>query len=128
MENNMSQYCVSCGSENLDNAHFCKKCGQKLDDVEVQTSSASNNTNNVVSKTSGKAIASLVLSILWIYGLGSLLAIILGHMARTDIRNSNGKLTGDGIAVAGLIIGYLLFVLTLGILAAVAIPKLAATQ
>jgi hypothetical protein len=50
-------------------------------------------------------------------------------MARTDIRNSNGKLTGDGIAVAGLVIGYIVLVIVfLGILAAVAIPKLAATQ
>lgn len=129
MENHMSQYCIGCGTENLDNAKFCKQCGEKLDDVKAQTSSTSNNTNNVVSRTSGKAIASLVLSILWIYGLGSLLAIILGHMARTEIQNSNGKLTGDGMAVAGLVIGYLLFVVvTLGILAAVAVPKLAATQ
>jgi len=125
----MSQYCVACGVENLDNAKFCKECGQKLDDVEIETSSKLSNTNNIVSKTSGKAIASLVLSILWMYGLGSLLAIILGHMARTEIRNSNGKLTGDGIAVAGLVIGYLLFVVIfLGILAAVAVPKLAGTQ
>ena len=125
----MSNFCMECGVENLDNAKFCKKCGQKLDDTEVETSSKPSNTNNVISKTSGKAIASLVLSILWMYGLGSLLAIILGHMARTEIRNSNGKLTGDGMAVAGLVIGYLLFVVVfLGILAAVAVPKLAATQ
>ena len=57
------------------------------------------NTNIVVTKTSGKAIASLILSIVWIYGLGSLLAIILGHIARTEIKNSNGRLTGAGLAI-----------------------------
>ena len=29
----MSQYCVSCGVENLDDAQFCKNCGEKLHTV-----------------------------------------------------------------------------------------------
>jgi len=121
----MSKFCVNCGNENLDEAKFCKKCGQKLDDVKVQAASKSSNTDIVAAKTSGKAIASLVLSILWMYGVGSILAIILGHMARTDIENSNSKLTGSGVALAGLIIGYLMLAIVFfGILAAVAIPKL----
>ena len=63
----------------------------------------------MVTKTSGKAIASLILSIIWLYGIGSLVAIFLGHSARTDIRNSNGNTTGDGLALAGLVIGYVGF-------------------
>ena len=55
--------------------------------------------------TSGKAIASLVLSIVWIGGLGSLLGVIFGFSARGDIRSSRGRLSGDGMAIAGLIIG-----------------------
>jgi hypothetical protein len=55
--------------------------------------------------TSGKAIASLVLSLVWIGGLGSLLGVIFGFSARGDIRTSRGRLTGDGMAIAGLIIG-----------------------
>jgi Domain of unknown function (DUF4190) len=55
--------------------------------------------------TSGAAIASLVLSIVWIGGLGSLLAVIFGLSARGDIRRSNGRVSGDGLAIAGLIIG-----------------------
>ncbi|MGB8195775.1 MAG: DUF4190 domain-containing protein [Acidimicrobiales bacterium] len=57
--------------------------------------------------TSGKAIASLVLSIVWIGGLGSLLGVIFGFSARSDIRSSRGRLGGDGLAIAGLIIGLL---------------------
>jgi hypothetical protein len=57
--------------------------------------------------TSGKAIASLVLSLVWIGGLGSLLAVIFGFSARGDIRQSRGRLGGDGLAIAGLIIGIL---------------------
>ena len=57
--------------------------------------------------TSGKAIASLVLSLVWIGGLGSLLGVIFGFSARGDIRTSRGRLGGDGMAIAGLIIGIL---------------------
>jgi hypothetical protein len=57
--------------------------------------------------TSGKAIASLVLSLVWIGGLGSLLGVIFGFSARGDIRSSRGRLGGDGMAIAGLIIGIL---------------------
>lgn len=78
------------------------------------------------SKTSGFAIASLVLSILWIYALGSILAIIFGHISRSQIKASNGQISGSGLALAGLIIGYIgLVVVVLGIVAAVAIPQLA---
>lgn len=121
----MSQFCMECGTENLDNAQFCRKCGKQLQVDEYRKEKTSTvNADDV--KISGKAIASLVLSLLWIYGVGSILAIIFGHIARSEIKNSNGRLKGDGIALAGLIIGYLFSVVVFfGILAAVAIPKLA---
>jgi hypothetical protein len=55
--------------------------------------------------TSGLAIASLVLSILWIGGLGSILAVVFGVVALSQIRNSQGRKQGSGLAIAGLIIG-----------------------
>lgn len=60
-------------------------------------------------QTSPLAIWSLVLSITSLFCCGLLTAIpgiICGHMARSKIRESNGTLTGDGLALAGLIIGY----------------------
>lgn len=39
--------------------------------------------------------------------IGPIVAIITGHMARSEIRRSNGSLDGDGLAIAGLILGYL---------------------
>ena len=48
-------------------------------------------------------------------------AIICGHVARAQIRNSEGSETGSGIALAGLMISYLavalyiIFVLILGL-------------
>jgi uncharacterized membrane protein YjfL (UPF0719 family) len=58
---------------------------------------------------SGLAIASLVTGILsWVLIpiIGAIIAVITGHMAKRQIRESNGQLSGDGMATAGLILGY----------------------
>lgn len=58
---------------------------------------------------SNMAIASLVLGILgWslIPGLASIAAIITGHMAKKEIKASIDQLGGDGMATAGLVMGY----------------------
>lgn len=69
----------------------------------------------------GKAIASLVLSILWLAGVGSIAGVVLGHLSRAEARRA-GRQPG-GMALAGLIIGYLGAALFfLGVLAAIAIP------
>jgi hypothetical protein len=67
--------------------------------------------------TSGLAIASLVLSCLTFVLLpfGCIPGIICGHLARAECRR-NPAVSGDGLALAGLIIGYTF--LTLGLLAA----------
>jgi peptidoglycan/LPS O-acetylase OafA/YrhL len=54
----------------------------------------------------------LVLSILWIFGLGAILAIIFSVRARRDIRQSRGRVTGDGLAIAGMVIGIVSLVAT----------------
>ena len=56
-------------------------------------------------KTNGMAIASLVFSLVWFVGLGSLLAVIFGLVARKSIKQSRGTQSGDGLAIAGLVIG-----------------------
>ena len=68
------------------------------------------NMNANVKQTSTLAIFSLVSGVLgWslLPFLGSIGAIILGHMARSEIRNAPDRLEGDGLAVAGLVLGYL---------------------
>ena len=78
-----------------------------------------------VPQTSGLAIASLVLGILSFFtaGLTGIAAVICGHLATGRIKRSNGRLVGRGIAIAGLVTGYLGFVLIfLGILAGIALP------
>ncbi len=60
--------------------------------------------------TSTLAIISLVSGILgWtlVPLLGSLVAIVTGHLARSEIRRDRERLEGDGLAVGGLVLGYL---------------------
>jgi hypothetical protein len=63
-------------------------------------------------RTFGLAIASLVLSCLSIIlgPFGCLPGIVCGHLARRGIRKSGGR-GGEGIALAGLIIGYVFLIL-----------------
>jgi len=64
-------------------------------------------------QTSTAAVISLIFAIIgvfstwWILGLPSIIAIISGHIARSNISNSDGSLTGDGLALTGLIVAYL---------------------
>ncbi|KRG63883.1 membrane protein [Stenotrophomonas humi] len=61
-------------------------------------------------QTSSYAVISLVAGILgWtlLPFLGSICAIIFGHMGRGEIRRSDGQMEGDGLAIAGLILGWL---------------------
>jgi len=65
---------------------------------------------NHVRPTSSLAIASLVSGILgWtlLPFVGTLVAIVTGHMARAEIRRSQGMVAGDGLAVGGLVLGWL---------------------
>jgi hypothetical protein len=54
----------------------------------------------------GLAIASMVLGIVWIYWLGSILALIFGYVAKGQIDRSNGEQTGRGFAIAGIVLGW----------------------
>jgi hypothetical protein len=63
-------------------------------------------------RTNGLAIASLVLS-LTVFLIGPILAIIFGVRARRQIRESGGLESGDGLALAGMIIGIVELVLSL---------------
>ena len=72
--------------------------------------------NAPVRQTSTLAIVSLVSGILsWVAMpfIGALVAIITGHMARSEIRRAVGTLQGDGLAIGGLILGYLQLALIL---------------
>ncbi|MDH5821591.1 DUF4190 domain-containing protein [Luteimonas sp. RD2P54] len=72
-------------------------------------------------QTSPLAIVSLIAGILGILPfplIASLVAVITGHLARGQIRRQPERYDGDGLALAGLILGYamiLLSVLLMGV-------------
>lgn len=68
--------------------------------------------------TNGMAIAALILGILWVYWLGSILALVFGYIARSQIRRTGEG--GDGMALAGIILGWI----GIGILSAVVLIPL----
>lgn len=79
-----------------------------------------------IKRSSGFAIASFVLGILgiplsWTI-LPWLLAIVFGHVARSQIKKSGGAITGNWLCVTGLVLGY--FVPVVMIPAAILIPQL----
>ena len=62
----------------------------------------------VMPKTNPMAIWSLVLSILFLIVLGifEIVPIVLGYQARKEIKGSHGYQTGEGMALAGIVIGW----------------------
>ncbi len=80
-------------------------------------------------KTAGIAITSLVLGILGLTclgPLGAIPAIICGHIGWSKIRKSEGMLQGEGLALAGLITGYVslaIAIVLIPLYAAIAVPS-----
>ena len=78
-------------------------------------------------QTDGGAIASMVLGIasvvLCLSFLAGIPAIIIGHISLSRIKKSMGRLKGEGMALTGLILGYISLPFIL-IIAAIAIPNL----
>ena len=56
-------------------------------------------------RTNGMAIASMVLGILWLYWVGSILALVFGYIARNQIRERGEA--GGGMATAGIVLGWI---------------------
>jgi hypothetical protein len=85
--------------------------------------------NTQQKRTAGVAVASLVLGIfgmILIGPLGSIPAIVCGHVAKSKIKQNPETLAGDGMALAGLILGYVqigFMVLVLPLLLAIAVPN-----
>ena len=73
--------------------------------------------------TNALAIVSLISGILgWtvVPWLGSIVAVITGHMARAELRRNPDTQEGDGFAVGGLVLGWSMLALTvLGVLVAI---------
>ncbi|OQA23521.1 MAG: hypothetical protein BWY63_00174 [Chloroflexi bacterium ADurb.Bin360] len=62
-------------------------------------------------RTSVAAVASLILGILGLIQIlpiiGSIAGLILGYAAKNEISRGNGTISGDGLAQAGIILGWI---------------------
>jgi hypothetical protein len=77
-----------------------------------------------VGGTNGLAIASLVCSLFfWVWGVGAILAIIFGFIARSQIRRSGDTQQGGGLALAGIIIGFAGIVIGIGLIVALVVAS-----
>jgi len=96
-----------------------------MPDPELPPSPSS---NGAPAPTSTLSLTSLMMGILgWIFlpVVGGIIAVITGHLAKKEIRQSEGLLGGDGLATAGLVLGYANLVLGLcGCLIILLIPTL----
>ncbi len=64
----------------------------------------------VMPHTSTLAIVSLISGLVsWFLlpFIAAIVAVITGHMAKSEIRKSMGMVTGNGMATAGLVLGYI---------------------
>jgi len=120
----MSTFCSRCGNNMSAEDQFCRVCGAPAsapaapgDMPMVPTAPA---------QTSGKAIASLICGLLFFVPLAFVAAVIFGHLGLSEIKRSAGRLKGESLAIAGLVLGYL-WVVSIPIvliIAAIAIPNL----
>lgn len=118
----MALFCSACGNSMTADDRFCRVCGRMAAaDSAVPAAGGAPG----MEKTSGKAIASLVCGLLFFIPFLFVAAVVFGHMALSEIRKSGGRLRGEGLAIAGLVFGYmwLAAVPIVLIIAAIAIPN-----
>jgi len=105
----------------------CSNCGQIVPDGAVVCPFCQTSPGPVgPAQTSGKAIGSLVSGMLFFILPAAIVAVVLGHISLSEINHSFGRRRGKGMAIAGLVLGYvgIAFIPVILLLAAIAIPNL----
>ena len=116
--------CPHCGFENTEGRKFCRGCAKPLASPEPAaptpslpaaplTPEATVPSPPATANVHPMAIACLALSFLAIIVPVGIASVVMGHISRKQIAQSNGRQKGTGLAFAGLIISYLQFALVL---------------
>jgi hypothetical protein len=103
----MSSFCLGCGHSMSEGERFCGICGKDSQAGSGVPAVDPSAAFGLPPETNGKAIFSLVSGLLFLFPPFSVVAIIFGHLSISEIRKSAGRLTGKGLAIAGLALGYL---------------------
>jgi type IV pilus assembly protein PilA len=112
-------FCPGCGNTVPDGSAFCNTCGRTI--------APASSTPPLLTPpvTNGKSIASLIFGFFAFLFPSAILAIIFGHLSISEIHKSGGRLKGKGMAITGLVFGYLgISFIPVLIIAAIAIPNL----
>ncbi len=114
--------CPNCGAENPETNNYCQGCGFGL-------TGAGSGAAVIPVKTSGLAIAALILGILAFFtcGLTIIPALICGIIALVKISGSQGSLKGTGMAVTGMVLPVVVLPV-IALLMAILMPALAQTR
>ncbi len=137
MTNIVTQTCTQCGAD-IYGTNFCENCGTRAAPSTATAGVTSTTPVATVGEPSnGKARASLTMALIGfaLNALSTLLpsgvdvaitvcavglliaAIVVGHLARREIRATGQR--GAGLALAGMLIGYIIFVISIAALLAV---------
>ena len=116
--------CPRCNKVVPGDAQFCQFCGADFGTPAAAGVSPGINLPEQV-RTSDKAVASFICGILFFIFPAAIAAVVLGHLSVAEIGRSAGRIRGRGMAITGLVLGYLgLSIIPILIIAAIAIPNL----
>lgn len=96
--------CTNCRGNLADFVALCPYCGVSQ---PVPQMVMAQQAWGAPRQTSNKAVASLICGVILCFVPSSIAAVILGHLALADIKRSAGRLAGQGMATAGLVMGYI---------------------
>ena len=103
----VNRQCQRCGWPTPAADPLCRNCGADARAGVGGPPGLRQHAPVAAPSTNGMAVASLVLGILWIYWIGSVLALIFGYIARQQIDQHQGMQGGRGMATAGIVLGWI---------------------
>jgi hypothetical protein len=122
--------CSNCATVVAEGTHFCPRCGASMTAPPPDFTPPSPESppwapapsrpppyaaapypqaygpGRPAQATNGMAVASLVLGIVWLFWVGSILAVVFGYVGKGQIDRSGGTQSGRGLAIAGITLGW----------------------